>query len=112
MPQKWAKEPWKVAEGQFFIKEEEGWGSIQNAADWFIAKLEDSLDPPANAHRIVACVNACTGLEPTGLPEALAALRDAEALLRRLAGAGGPAAAEAAPLAARLAKAIEGTRLA
>jgi len=74
MTNKWAAEPWSAAAGKVFIKGEDGWGSIVDAEDWFIAKLEDSLDPEANAARIVACVNGCKGLEPLALPGAVAAL--------------------------------------
>jgi hypothetical protein len=87
MANKWAVEPWSAAEGRLFIKGEDGWGSILDAEDWFIAKLEDSLDPEANAARIVACVNALRGLEPSALPDVLRAL---EACVETLAPATGP----------------------
>lgn len=103
MDQKWAVEPWRAVPGQVFIKSEEGWGSIVNAEDWFIAKVEDSLDPEANAERIVACVNALRGLDPAALPEAVAALRACVAALSVPAGAaaaGETGARAAAALAA------------
>jgi hypothetical protein len=81
---KWASEPWKAVEGQVFIKGEEGWGSIVDSQDWFIAKLEDSLDPQANAERIVDCVNALRGLEPKGVAQALQALEECAAVLALL----------------------------
>ena len=49
MDKKWAAEPWRAVPERVFIKGEDGWGSIVDAQDWFIAKLEDSLDPEANA---------------------------------------------------------------
>lgn len=82
-------EPWRAVEGEVFIKSEEGWGSIVDAQDWFIAKLEDSSDPAANASRIVACVNALRGLEPSGVAgvvEALEACIQALTALRSHAG--------------------------
>jgi hypothetical protein len=90
---KWAAEPWSAAEGRFFIKSEDGWGSILDAQEWFIAKLEDSLDPAANAARIVACVNALEGLEPSALPQVVEAL---EACVQALGPLSGQAAAGAA----------------
>jgi hypothetical protein len=105
LDQNWAVEPWRAVPGQVFIKSEEGWGSIVNAEDWFIAKVEDSLDPEANAERIVACVNALRGLDPAALAEAVAALRACAAALSApgagaLAGAGEAGARAAAALAA------------
>lgn len=90
MAEKWAQEPWKAAEGSLFIKGEEGWGSVVDAHGWFIAKLEDSLDPEANGARIVACVNALAGLDPGAVGEVMAALEAcAEVLEREAAGSGG-----------------------
>jgi hypothetical protein len=86
---KWAAEPWSAAEGRVFIKGEDGWGSIVDAQDWFIAKLEDSLDPAANAARIVACVNALAGLDPAAVPLVVEAL---EACVETLAPLRGQAA--------------------
>lgn len=39
----------------------------------------------ANAARIVACVNACAGINPDAVPDLLAALKDATALLDAIA---------------------------
>jgi hypothetical protein len=103
---KWAAEPWKSVEGKLFIKKEEGWGSIVNAQDWFIAKLEDTLDPEANAERIVACVNGCTGLDPAALPEAVAAMGQAQAVLAR----GALGQKEASDLASQLGRALDALR--
>ena len=100
MDQEWAREPWKTAEGQFFIKGEDGWGSITDAQDWFIAKLEDSLDPGANAERIVACVNALAGLDPAGVKAAVDALQACRGVLAAATSVPGAADALAAADAA------------
>jgi hypothetical protein len=89
-----AKEPWTSAEGRFFIQEEEGWGSILDSQGWFIAKLEDTLDPAANAARIVDCVNVLQGLDPAGLPGLLSAAESAIAALADPSGSGSKAARE------------------
>lgn len=113
MKQRWAAEPWKASEGEFFIKGEEGWGSIVNSADWFIAKIEDSLDPEANADRIVSCVNACRGLDPASLPAVLDALEGCVALLNALSGSSSDASLrdQAGRAAAKGAEALQTLRL-
>lgn len=113
MKQRWAAEPWKASEGEFFIKGEEGWGSIVNSADWFIAKIEDSLDPEANAGRIVSCVNACRGLDPEALAAALEALEACVAALGSLAGPSADAALreQAGQAAAKGSRALRALKL-
>jgi len=63
-----ANEPWKIGPGIF---EYCGWVSIQNADGRTLVTL-----PGWMAERVVACVNACTGLNPEALPEVVEALRE------------------------------------
>ena len=44
----------------------------------------------ANAARIVACVNGCAGINPEAVKDLLAALKDAEFLLRKAGQVAGP----------------------
>jgi hypothetical protein len=96
LDKKWAAEPWRAVPERVFIKGEDGWGSIVDAQDWFIAKLEDSLDPEANAQRIVDCVNALRGLDPAAVPAVVAALAECARVLGAAAAKPLPGAAEAA----------------
>lgn len=47
----------------------------------FVTKVTGVMDTEANASRIVACVNACKGINPEAVPELLAALKDVRDLL-------------------------------
>jgi hypothetical protein len=63
--------PWTVdPEGEYCLCIEGGDGSI-------VCDVRKEVDGPlceANAHRIVACVNACEGLNPEAIADAIGAL--------------------------------------
>lgn len=54
--------------------------------NYFIGNLMDwgAFDEKANADRIVACVNACAGINPDAVPDVVAALRACERELMQM----------------------------
>ena len=88
------KEPWEVAKKASI--NEDGEGYTYSEGDWHIYPPLGECGPvatacnDANAHRIVACINACKGvststLEDTAELGAMAALAKAEAQRDKLA---------------------------
>lgn len=77
-------EPWHVAEGRnHLLRIAAGTAAVVNDCG-------DSEVPQhaANADRIVACVNACAGVNPDAVPDMLAALHRADAALSLLMATG------------------------
>ena len=74
-------EPWRVAENLVPNDVFEGFGPLilVETEDSHICSLFD--DNPADAARIVACVNACAGINPEAVPGLLVAARGALAAL-------------------------------
>jgi hypothetical protein len=72
-------EPWIVAEmdlpfNRLSIRTSGGYGEIVSFPDW-------GFNTAANADRIVACVNACKGINPEAMPDLLKALQGTLAAL-------------------------------
>ena len=63
---KWTPEPW-YAHGAFIVSDQGGTDERVNIYD---------MDP-SNRERIVACVNACTGLNPGAIPALVAVAQNA-----------------------------------
>lgn len=65
--QDWTPEPW-------VIRRHQSSGCVASAEAGWLYDIGDTSDP--DHHRAVACVNALAGLNPDGLAEAVAALRE------------------------------------
>lgn len=73
-PTRWSPEPWRI------YKYEDHPAVDIDSGPYNVA--EDVVE--INAERIVACVNACTGIEnPDAIPELIAALKKADTCLEQ-----------------------------
>ena len=78
--------PWRkvIAAGETVLLND---GTCPIGSDDGQAAVAGGDDPEANADRIIACVNACEGINPKAVPVLLAAVRDllaAELYARRV----------------------------
>jgi len=57
------EEPWEYLPDSYNLDGDGEHGSIMSNDDWFIARIENAMNPEANAKRIVSCVNAMAGID-------------------------------------------------
>jgi len=66
--------PWRLTTGAYWLRivgpAKEAIASFGNQRRWL-----DGVEVAANARRIVACVNACEGINPEAVPDLLEACR-------------------------------------
>lgn len=80
MEAKHTKGPWHIKENydNMINEEKPGRHTIKSANGWNIARIWGNVGDgtsTANARRIVACVNACEGLNPEAVKELLAEIK-------------------------------------
>ena len=83
---KHAPEPWVISEDSEndILSESYGKGNGWYEVAAPVSGSGNDDDAQANAERIVACVNACEGIDPEAVPAMLEALKAAKTLLKLL----------------------------